>query len=96
MIVCIAKSRLDISTVKRLVKICPSLSRVNLEKNPVLHDLTEPLETNAKTSKSPLTLLPQSSSTEQSSESIEFYLHFLSTMTSMFVRLRQTIEQYQT
>ena len=90
-----SNSSLDISTVKRLMKICPFLSRINLEQNPVLHDMAEPLEMKSKSSKSPLTLLPQSS-TGQSTESIELYLNFLSTITSMLVTLRQTIERHQT
>lgn len=76
------------------MKICPFLSRINLEQNPVLHDVTESLEMKSKAVKSPLTLLPQSS-TGQSTESIELYLNFLATITSMLVTLRQTIEQHQ-
>jgi hypothetical protein len=82
-------SRLDVSTIKRFIKACPLLSRINLEQNPVVCDITDALDLKNKSSTNPITLLPQSS------ESIELYLKFLSSITSMFVTLRQTIEQYQ-
>ncbi len=81
--------------MKRLTKFCPLLSRINLEQNPVLCDITDSLEIKDKTLTNPITLLPQLS-TEQSSESIELYLNFLANITSMLVKLRQTIEQHQT
>ncbi len=81
--------------MKRLTKFCPLLSRVNLEQNPVLCDKNDSLEIKEKNFINPITLLPQLS-TEQSSESIELYLDFLTSMTSMLITLRKTIEQHQT
>jgi len=57
--------------------------------------MTESLDIKNKSFTNPITLLPQSL-TDQSSESIELYLNFLSNITSLFITLRQTIEQYQT
>jgi hypothetical protein len=85
----------DLSIIKRFIKACPLLSRINLEQNPVLCDMTESLDIKNKSFTNPITLLPQSL-TDQSSESIELYLNFLSNITSLFITLRQTIEQYQT
>ena len=47
-----------------------------------------------KTFTKPISILPQSL-TDKSSESIELYLDFLSNITSMFIKLRRIIEQYQ-
>jgi hypothetical protein len=81
--------------LKRFIKACPLLSHMNLEQNPVLCDITDPLLIEQKSFTKSISLLPQSL-TEQSTESIQFYLNFLSNITSMFITLRQTIEQYQT
>jgi hypothetical protein len=81
--------------LKRFIKTCPLLSRINLEQNPVLYDVTSSSFIEEKPVNNPLSLLP-SSVNEQSSESIRFYLNFLSNITSMFIKLRQTIEQNQT
>lgn len=86
---------LDVSIIKRFIKPCPLLARLNLEQNPVLCDLTEGIDMKNKDLKHPISLLPQSSS-DQSTQSIESYLNFLSNLTSLFILLRQTIEQYQT
>jgi hypothetical protein len=85
---------IDISIIKRFIKACPLLSRINLEQNPVVCDITDSFDLKNKSFTNPITLLPQLLS-EQSSKSIEFYLKFLSNITLMFITLRQTIEQYQ-
>ncbi|CAF3598690.1 unnamed protein product [Rotaria sordida] len=84
----------DISILKRFIKTCPLLSRINLEQNPVLCDIKDSLLIEEKSCQNPLSILPQSLN-EKSSQSIELYLNFLSNITSMFIKLRQTIEQYQ-
>ncbi|UJR33019.1 hypothetical protein I4U23_020479 [Adineta vaga] len=85
----------DASMIKRFIKTCSSLSRLNLEQNPVLCDIDETSLIEKKSLKTPISLLPQFS-TSKSSESIQLYLTFLSNITSMFIKLRQTVEQYRT
>ncbi|CAF0912178.1 unnamed protein product [Adineta ricciae] len=85
----------DESIVKRFVKTCPSLCRLNLEQNPVLCDINETLVSEKKSPTNPITLLPNFS-TNKSTESIQLYLTFLSNITSVLIKLRQTVEQCQT
>jgi len=80
--------------VKRFIKACPLLSRINLEQNPVVCDIKDALITEEKSFKKSISILPQSS-TDKSSESIQLYLDFLSNITSMFIKLRRVIEQFQ-
>jgi hypothetical protein len=75
--------------VKRFIKACPLLSRINLEENPVVCDIKDALITEQKSFTKPISILPKSS------ESIQLYLDFLSNITSMFIKLRRVIEQYQ-
>ncbi|CAF2069953.1 unnamed protein product [Rotaria magnacalcarata] len=86
----------DVTTLKRFVKDCPLLSRLNLEQNPVLYDITDSssLIKEKSSCANPISILPQSLN-EKSSQSIQLYLDFLANITSMFIRLRQTIEQHQ-
>ncbi|CAF2408190.1 unnamed protein product [Rotaria sp. Silwood2] len=84
----------DVSMLKRFLKTCPSLCRINLEQNPVLCDIKDSSLIEEKSSRNPISILPQSLN-EKSSQSIQLYLNFLSNITSMFIKLRQTIEQYQ-
>ena len=86
---------LDESIVKRFVKTSPSLCRLNLEQNPVLCDISETLVSEKKSPTNPMTLLPNFS-TNKSTESIQLYLTFLSNITSVLIKLRQTVEQCQT
>ena len=67
---------------------------MNIEHNPVLCDITDSLFIEKKSSDGPLSILPYSF-TEKSSESIQLYLYFLSNVTSLFIQVRQTVEQYQ-
>jgi len=81
---------LDVSIIKRFIKSSALLARLNLEQNPVLCDLTDGgFELKNNELKSPISLLPQSTT------SIESYLNFLSNITQLFILLRQTVEQYQ-
>ncbi|CAF1250746.1 unnamed protein product [Adineta ricciae] len=85
----------DESIVKRFVKTCSSLCRLNLEQNPVLCDINETLVSEKNSPTNPITLLPNFS-TNKSTESIQLYLSFLSNITSVLIKLRQTVEQCQT
>lgn len=85
----------DVSTIKRFIKACPLLSRMNLEQNPVLCDIKDSFDFTNKSYTNPINLLPHLS-IEQTSEAIESYLNFLSNITKMLITLRQIIEQYQT
>ena len=82
----------DASMVKKFLDQCPTSIRLNLEQNPVLHDMPSTNPSGPPTP--PLSVLPRSVD-DLSTSAIEFYLDFLSNITSMFTALRQTIEQYQ-
>ena len=86
----------DAAMMKTFIEHCPRLIHLNLEQNPVLFDLTsiDSLLSSSNVVNQPVSLLPRSVD-EISSESIEFYLQFLENITSMFITLRQTIEQFQ-
>ncbi|CAF2837362.1 unnamed protein product [Rotaria sp. Silwood2] len=80
--------------LKRFIKTCPLLSRINLEQNPVLCDIKDSLLIEEKSFQNPISILLQLLN-EKSTQSIELYLNFLLNITSIFIKLRQTIEQYQ-
>lgn len=86
---------IDVSMLKRFIKDCSLLCRLNLAKNPVLCDLKDSSLIEEKSPPNPLPILPQSLS-EKSSQAIQLYLTFLSNLNSMFIKLRQTVEQHQT
>ncbi|CAF5077518.1 unnamed protein product [Rotaria sp. Silwood1] len=84
----------DVSMLKRFLLNCPLLCHINLEQNPVLCDIKDSFLIEEKSSRNPISILPQSLN-EKSSQSIQLYLNYLSNITSMFIKLRQTLEQYQ-
>ena len=87
-------SSLDVSMMNKFIQACPVLTRLNLEHNPLLYD-TVSFDTSHFSASTSILLLPHLSN-GSSSESIQSYLNFLTNISSMFIQLRQTIEQYQT
>lgn len=90
-------SILDPTAIQKFVGNCASLTFLNLEQNPVVHDklsINSKLLCMPSTTIQPIQLLPNWNETP-STQTIEIYLEFLSSITSMCIELRQTIEKYQ-